>query len=116
MAAGVYNFKIEQGATFRRRLTVKDGAGVLLNFSGFTARMHIRPELESSTIYATLTTSNGGITLGGAAGTIDLYLSSTSTKAVLTDGLYDLELVSASNEITRVIKGKVWLDPEVTRE
>jgi hypothetical protein len=116
MIAGVYNLTIEQGATFRRTLTVKDSAGLVVNLTGYTARMQIRPEIDSSTVMVSLTTANGGITLGGALGTIALYLSDTTTSSMQFEGVYDLELIQTSTgDVIRVLKGKVRLDPEVTR-
>lgn len=116
MAAGVYNFTIEQGTTFRRTLTLKDSAGDPINLTGYTARMQIRAEVESTTVLLSLTTSNGGISLGGAAGTIEWFISDTNTSAITSEGVYDLEIVNtATNEVTRVLKGKVRLDKEVTR-
>lgn len=116
MAAGVYNFTIEQGTTFRRTLTLKDAAGDPVDLTGYTARMQIRAEVESTSVMLSLTTQNGGISLGGVAGTIELFISDINTSTVTTEGVYDLEIVDGSNnEVTRVLKGKVRLDKEVTR-
>lgn len=115
MIAGVYNFTIEQGATFERTITVRDSDDELFDFSGYTARMHIRPEVDSATILATLTTANGGIVLGGAAGTVAINITATATAGIQVDGVYDLEIISADNKVYRLLKGIVRLDPEVTR-
>lgn len=117
MAAGIYNFTIEQGVTFRRVWTVYDENGDPIDLTGFTARMQIRPEVESATVMVALTTSNGGLTLGGDSGEIEVYMSDTTTSSVETEGYYDLEIISPSPdfEVTRVLKGKVRLDAEVTR-
>lgn len=115
MIAGVYNINIDQGATFERILTVKDANNVLFNFSGYTARMHIRAELEDATPVAILTTENGYITLGGAAGTVTLMLPPIVTKDLDRDCVYDLEVVDANNRVYRLLKGIVRVDAEVTR-
>jgi hypothetical protein len=63
-----------------------------------------------------LTTANSKITLGGAAGTITLNLTATETAAITQQSLaYDLELVSAGGEVTRLVEGQIVLTPEVTR-
>lgn len=116
MSAGVYNFAIEQGTTFRRTLTLKDNAGALINLTGYSGRMQIRAEVDSATVMLSMTTSNGRIVLGGAAGTVQWYISDTDTALLASDGVYDFEIVNGSTgDVTRVLKGKVRLDPEVTR-
>ena len=115
MSAGVYNFSIEQGTTFRRVLTLRDGNGDLINLTNYTARMQIRQEVESTQPLLTLTTSNGRITLGGVNGTVTWFISDADTAAFSSDGVYDLEIISGNGEVTRVLKGKVRLDQEVTR-
>lgn len=115
MIAGTYKITCDQGATFERVFTVKDGQGDLLNLTGYTARMQVRPEIDSDEVLVELTTQNGRITLGGAAGTITLSLSAATTAGIDKDGHYDLEIISAGGEVYRVLKGRFVLDPEVTR-
>lgn len=116
MAAGLYSFTIEQGATFDRTFTYKNASDVLVNLTGYTARMQVRTTEESSVIIFELTTENGGITLGGVAGTIRLFLTATATAALAAAAglVYDLELVSGTT-VTRLLYGTVGIDREVTR-
>lgn len=116
MTAGVYNFTLEQGVTFRRQVTIYDANNDPVDLTDFTARMQIRPEVESDTVIVYLTSANGGLTLGASAGTIDILINDTETSSVTTDGVYDIEIISGdTGDVTRVLKGKVRLDPEVTR-
>ncbi len=113
--AGSYNFTIYQGATFSRVLTWRDSSNALVNLTGYTARMMIRETIDATSAFITLTTENGGITLGGSAGTITLAISATATAAITqSSGVYDLELVSGST-VTRLLAGSVNIDKEVTR-
>jgi hypothetical protein len=115
MAAGTLDFTIEQGATFNLLLTWKiDGTPV--NITNWTARLAARVDVEDSEVILSLTTSNGGITLGGAAGTISLNQTATQT-ALLPAGtyVYDLELISAVGAVTRLVQGELDISPEVTR-
>ncbi len=115
MAAGTLNFTIEQGATFNLLLTWEiDGTPV--NITNWTARLAARVDVEDSEVILSLTTSNGGITLGGAAGTISLNQTATQT-ALLPAGtyVYDLELISAVGAVTRLVQGELDISPEVTR-
>ena len=117
MAAAKLKLIVEQGATFRKTLTWKAGTPALpVDLTGCTARMHIRAEVASTATLATLTTENGGITLGDALGTIVLFISPTDTALFTwTDGVYDLEIVFSLTDVRRLVYGPVTVDPEVTR-
>lgn len=115
--AGLYNIIADQGATLSRTVTWKDSAKRAINITGYTARMHVREAVESSSTILELTTENSRITLGGAAGTITLTVSA-ATMAGLTAGkyVYDLELVApVSGVVSRIIQGNFVIRPEVTR-
>lgn len=126
MSAGRYNFVADQGATFAKTVTWKDGEGDPVNLTGFTARMHIRESYAASdTAVTPLTTENGGITLGGAAGTIALLIPA-SAMALLDipdvpgtppkkNYVYDLELISAGGVVTKLLHGLFIVRREVTR-
>lgn len=110
-----HNFYVYRGATFSEQIEWKDESGTPVNLTGFTARMHMRETLEAADPFLTLTTENGGVSLGGVAGTIQLLASATQTTAITaTSGVYDLELVSGAN-VTRLLEGLVIISPEVTR-
>jgi hypothetical protein len=86
-----------------------------VNLTGYTARMNIRSTVDATTILQSLTTENGGIVLGGVAGTVDLLITATET-ALFTfrNAVYDLELISGT-VVTRLLSGNVTLSKEVTR-
>lgn len=117
MAAAKLKLSIEQGATFRKLFTWTAGTpAVTVDLTGCTARMQLRSELASSAPLVTLTTENGGITLGGTAGTIELLISATSTAAFTwTSAVFDLEIVNAG-VVTRLLYGTVSVSQEVTRD
>lgn len=108
---------IYQGATFRKRLTWKAGTpAVAVDLTGCTARMQVREEIDSEDALVSLTTANGGIALGGAAGTIDLYISDEDTADMTWEGgVWDLEIEHPSGEVTRLAEGSISVSPEVTR-
>jgi len=125
MTAGRYDIAIDQGSTFRKTITWKDSSGNEIDLTGYSARMQVRPTYSSSSTTLNLTTANGGITLGGDAGTIELYVSATATAAIPTTspsqfadafvGVYDLELVAPNSDVTRLLHGDFIVNPEVTR-
>ena len=114
MKPGKYNFICPQGTTFSKQLTWEiDGDPV--DLTTYTARMQVREKYTSPSATLTLTTENGGITLGGIQGTVDLDIDATSTSNLIAkEYVYDLELVSSS-VVTRLIEGKFIVTPEVTR-
>lgn len=119
MAAFKVKLVIDRGATFRKRMVWKQVVGtanVPVNLTGYTARMQMRSDYDSAVILGTLTTENGGITLGGATGTIDLFISNTDTAGYAWDsGVYDIEFLAPNTDVIRKIKGTVSVTPEVTR-
>jgi hypothetical protein len=63
-----------------------------------------------------LTTSNGRMTLGGAAGTIALAITATDTTTLAAGQyVYDMEMVSSGGEVTRLLEGRATISAEVTR-
>ena len=121
MSAGTLNISIEQGVTWDLPLIVYDPDGVTLrDLTIYTARMQIRKKKRSSEYQLELTTENGGLTLGGVLGTIDIHI--TAAEAASLDfviAYWDLELVNeVSGEIIveRLVEGSVALSKEVTKE
>jgi len=112
MAAGTYNFTLEQGSTFSRQITVQENS-TALNLSGYTARMQMRSTHDSSTIALTYTS-----TIASPASNGKINLSATATQtAAIEEGIYvyDLEIESSGGEVTRLMEGQVTVTPEVTR-
>lgn len=123
MTAATLDIVIEQGTTFTKNITWTDDTGppplpgAPIDITGYTARMQLRTAVDApDPPIIELTDSNGRITLGGAAGTIDLLISDVDT-AALTDefGVYDLELESPGGVVTRLLEGNFELSLEVTR-
>lgn len=114
--AAKYKITIYQGESFSKVFTWKTGDPKNpVNLTGYTARMQVRKKYGSATTLLSLTTENGGITLGGVAGTITLYISAMDTSAIdWTAGVYDLELVSAGGLVKRLLQGTIKVSPEVT--
>lgn len=112
---GSYNLTIYQGATLGRVFAWKDESGVAVNLAGYTARMKARANIDSTEAFIDLTTENGGIVLGGGAGTVTLSMSAAATAALATlSGVYDLELIAGSTVI-RLLQGSLTVSREVTR-
>ena len=111
MAAGTYNFIMEQGATFTRQLTVKE-SGSALNLSGYSVASLMRSTHDSSTVVGTFT-----CTISNASGGEITMSMTSSTSSAIEEGIYvyDLEITSGTSIVTRLLQGEVTVNPEVTR-
>jgi hypothetical protein len=113
MAAANYDILIEQGATFNLTIRWKDKDGDPIDLTGFDARMQIRKSFASDEIVSL--TSDDGITLGGALGTIEINIDADTTEELdIRRGVFDLELINAG-VVNRLIQGSVNITPEVTK-
>ena len=116
MAAAVYNFTIEQGASFTRTLTLTDEHGDLIDLAGYTARLQARDSVLLDTTVFELTVANGGIVITPAAGRIVWTRTPAQTAAMAFDAaVYDFEMESPAGVVTRLLRGRVILDMETTR-
>lgn len=114
--AGAMDIEIEQGATFSVPLTWSVGGTPVAALNTWTARMHIRSTVKSAVTLLSLNTANSGIVLGLNPGEILLYISDADTAGFTwTSGKYDIELVSPTGVVKRLLEGKVKVIPEVTR-
>jgi hypothetical protein len=126
MAAGKYSFIIEQGATTNLNVQWTDASGSAVDLTGYQARMQIRPGIEASDVYISLSSSlqpdGTGLNLSGSngetpvqSGSIGIYISAYSSSLLnFTEAFYDLEMINGI-EVTRLLEGKVRLSKNVTR-
>lgn len=132
MTPGRVNFVCPQGSTFSPTVTYKienpnydpnleeneitNPRTNPVNLTGYSSKLQVRETHYSTNTIVDLSTINGGITLGGSAGTIDLLISA-SASSLLQPGtfVYDLELESSNGTISRIIEGSFVITPEVTR-
>jgi hypothetical protein len=122
MAAGIYNFTIEQGATFTRQFKYKNSEGVGIDLTNYAVRMQIRKNIGASTPELSLTesaTPNGSLLSVGSGDdvnviTLTITAADTSTMSFDT-AVYDLE-IDLLNVVTRLLQGKIKLSKEVTRD
>ena len=78
--------------------------------------MQLRVSYTAPEVIVELTTQNGRIVITPLTGVLTLLLSATTTAALIAKTyVYDLEIVSASGFVTRMIQGEAVISPEVTR-
>lgn len=103
------NLFIDQGTDFSTTIEVADDDGVPINLSTYTSRSQIRKHYTS-------TTYNSLVVAQNANGIITVSMNA-ATSANIAGGRYvwDLELVSSGNVVSRIVEGIVTINPEVTR-
>lgn len=85
------------------------------DLTGWTARMHIREELDDTVTIHEMT-SPTDITISTNDAKITMIISATDTAAFdFEKAVYDLELIDGDDNVTRLLEGEVELIKEVTR-
>ncbi len=126
-----HNFTIKQGKTFERRIQYQLD-GEWFDLTDYEARMQIRPQYNSSTVYCNLSSSigidgtglnltpiSGSVTLPKSSGSIGITISAhSSSQFTWKEAFFDLEIYSGSgvNQYVReILRGNVQVLPEVTK-
>lgn len=117
--AVVYNTTIDQGSDWFFTVTYANPNGTPIDITNYTAAMQVRSTPQSPTAVLTLTTENGGITIDGTQGVVNLHATDTQTMAIDEGGyVYDIEIYSPAQPsvvTTRLVQGQVLISAEVTR-
>jgi hypothetical protein len=113
MSAGYQDLYLEKGTTFTETLTLNDTYGNPYNLNGFQVASQARYSYYAAnstiTFTAQITNANNGvITLSANAATTANIVTPPTTL------LYDVILKDTSNNITRVLEGRVFVDPSIT--
>jgi hypothetical protein len=110
---------LPQGATFIYEVTYKDpDTDLPINLTGYSARMQIREKVDSTTtLYSALSTGvSPAIVITAGSGLVVLTIPATTTAAfTFKKAVFDLEIQSTAGVVTRLVKGTILLDKEVTR-
>lgn len=104
------NIIIDQGTTFSTVINLADENGDPIDLTGYTGDSEMRKHYSSSN------SQSFTLSLGGANGTVTLSLTSTQTANLVAGRyVYDVEITSSSNVVSRIVEGIVTVTPEVTR-
>lgn len=103
------NLTIDQGTDYSTTVTLTDDNGDALDLSTYTGAAQMRKHFSSSVSYnfSVSTSNNGVVTLS-----MNSYVSNTIPAGRY---VYDCELTSSTNTISRVVEGIVTIKPGVTR-
>lgn len=128
MAAGTYNFPVEQGTSFGLSIQYSNASGIPIDLSSFTnARMQWNA--NDQTVYQfTTNNTNSGLYLFEFAsplssGIINFKLPASTTAGFnFTSANYDLEIETISDfypgggpQVIRLLEGRVTIIPEITK-
>ncbi|MFF7308160.1 hypothetical protein [Streptomyces sp. NPDC008137] len=108
LAAGIFDLRIEQGATYVQNFRVADVPG--FTWDGWTARAQIRSAAASDNGELLLDLTDYLTIIGD---TVRLALPAAVTETLTRNGLWDLEMVSGST-VVRLLQGRVVMSLEVT--
>jgi hypothetical protein len=108
--SGKYNIVAEQGATFNLNFRVETD-GTPWDLSDYTFAMQVRRSSSSTTTLLDVTSAT--MTSVG-------HVSVEVSAAEMTDvpagrWVYDIELTSSGDEVTRILEGRFIVTPEVTQ-
>ena len=104
------NIIIDQGTTFSTVINLADDNGDPIDLTGYTGDSEMRKHYSSSN------SQSFTVSLGGANGTVTLSLTSTQTANLVAGRyVYDVELRSGANVVSRIVEGVITVTPEVTR-
>ena len=106
--ATIANLVIDQGATFSTTITITDEEGNLYDLTGHSGAAQMRKH------YTSVSATGFSVSLG--AGTVTLSMNA-ATSNILTPGryVYDVEITSNANVVSRIVEGIVTVTPNVTR-
>jgi GTPase Era involved in 16S rRNA processing len=104
------NIVIDQGSDFSTTITVYDKEDNIINLNGYNASAQIRKHYTSNTSYAF------AVSVSGNTGEVTLTMNAVTT-ANISSGryVYDCEVVSDDNLVSRILEGIVTITPQVTR-
>lgn len=117
MQPAKYNMICKQGTTFRRTFTFMDGSATpaIIDLSGYSARMQVREDFDSTEFIVELTTENSGISIDGVNGKVSLVIEADVTETFpIGSYKYDIELVIGT-EVECPLYGKFKVTAEVTK-
>ena len=109
--AVISNIAIDQGTTYTVTITVTDDTGSARNLTNYTVRSQLR-----RSYYTNANVSFSANISSPSDGTVSLDLTSTQTSALKPGRyVYDVELVSNTLTVERLVEGIVTVYPEATK-
>ena len=110
-----HDLYIVRGDTWRLNLVYESPADTPVDLSGYSSRLQIRANTTTDTVYLSLSSADGDISLN-ASGEISVTAAAAVTELLDFDrARYDLEITSAGGIVTTLLEGNIQLIKDVTR-
>jgi len=104
------NILIDQGSDFTTTITITDNDGDIIDLSDYTGAAQMRKHYTSSNA------TSFSVSISPETGGVTLSLTSAQTSNLVAGRyVYDCELTSSSNTVSRVVEGIATVTPQVTR-
>lgn len=105
------NIVIDQGADYLTEFNLTDVADEIIDLTGYTGRGQMRKYYTSSSAY------DFNVNITPATGKVSIGLTSNTTNQIVSGRyVYDVELVSNTGIVSRIVEGIVTVTPGVTRD
>ena len=86
-----------------------------VDITSYRAEMQLR-SLPNDTVAVLTLDDTNGITIDGPSGTLAVHITAAQTEAIIAGPYYyDLEIISPTNVVTRLVQGELNVNAEVTR-
>ncbi len=120
------NYEIAQGSDFELLFTFKDGAGALIDLTGYTFAGKLRRKTQDSTVIASFAFTILDQSQPATKGQVRAKISAATSSAIALDPsenykrkityfAYDMERTRPDGNILRFREGSISISPEVTR-
>ncbi len=112
-----YNISIQQGARYDLTIQARNADNTVMDLTGYSGRMQVRPTVKSTTILLDANTGNGRITINAPGGQVLVSVGADVTALLNWNvAYYDLEVYTVdTTNVKRLIEGYASLSREVTR-
>lgn len=126
MAAGKYNFVVEQGSEHTVTFRYKLSGGSYQDLTGWRIRMSVKDHItDTAYVYQATSDSsedsgyNQHFTISAQAsdtlGEFSITIpTATTTGFTFNQGVYDLELIDDNDAVTRLLEGKFKISKQVS--
>jgi len=111
----------KQGATWELILTLTDNSDNPIDLTDYIVRGQVRKSYQSSIAYnftcSIVDAINGKISISMPASLTASIPSADDKNPKAPDNtyVYDIEIESRNNVVTRILEGNLYIDPEVTK-
>ena len=123
LSAITRNIIVEQGTSITINFAITTSNDQALDMTGYDLRLQVRREPNSSEVLINCTLANSKLAwISQSGGTFKLVLTASDTSSIrfqkdetVIEGVYDLEIIDSSSNVSKPCKGAFIISREVTR-